>query len=106
MLPSAAAQFPLVSVLAPVSLRTQSALIGQLAHAWPSTPINNRVAVLNQFVHGKLAAMHKLRKCVTWWRSVASQSHWIKGGTTDEAFTGAVFLWERGASVDEDFDLF
>ena len=33
MLPSAAAQFPLVSVLAPVSLRTQSALIGQLAHA-------------------------------------------------------------------------
>ena len=40
------------SVLAPVSLRpslpnTQSALIGQLTHAWPSTANNNWIALLN-----------------------------------------------------------
>ena len=32
-----------------------------------------------------------------------SQSHRIKGGTTDEAFQEQCFLTERGASVGEDF---
>ena len=35
-----------------------------------------------------------------------SQSHWIKGGTTDEAFQAQSFQWERGASVGADFGLF
>ena len=43
---------------------------------------------------------------VTWRRSVMSQSHWIKGGTTDEAFQAQSFQWERGASVGADFGLF
>ena len=51
---------PVWNVLAPVSLRTtlpdtQSHLIGQLTHAWPSTTNNNRAAVLNQFRHAKLS---------------------------------------------------
>ena len=32
-----------------------------------------------------------------------SQSHRIKGGTTDEVFKEQCFLWERGASVGADF---
>ena len=99
------------SVLATVSLRllllnNQSALIGQLQHAWASTADNNRAAVLNQFLHAKLAAGHKLYKCVTRWHSVMSQIHRIKGGTTDEAFQEQCWLWERGASVGVDFELF
>ena len=35
-----------------------------------------------------------------------SQSHGIQGGTADKAFQGQCFLWERGASVGRDFDLF
>ena len=35
-----------------------------------------------------------------------SQSHNIKGGTTDEAFEEQCFLWERGAAVGADFHLF
>ena len=35
-----------------------------------------------------------------------SRSHWIKGGTTDEAFQDQGFLWERGASVCADFFFF
>ena len=38
--------------------------------------------------------------CVTWWLSVMSQSHRIKGGATGEAFQERCFLWERGASVE------
>ena len=34
-----------------------------------------------------------------------SQSHRIKGGTTDEEFQEQCFLWKREASVDVDFDL-
>ena len=34
-----------------------------------------------------------------------SQSHWIKGGSADEAFLEQCFLWETGASVGLDFDL-
>ena len=34
-----------------------------------------------------------------------SQSHIIKGRTTEEAFQEQCFLWERGASVGADFDL-
>ena len=32
--------------------------------------------------------------------SVMSQSHLIKGKTTDETFQEQCFLWERGASAD------
>ena len=50
------------SLLAPVFLQaplnTQSALVGRLTHAWPSTAINNRAAVLNQFLLAKLANRH------------------------------------------------
>ena len=35
-----------------------------------------------------------------------SQRHGIKGVITDEAFQEHCFLWERGASVDAEFDLF
>ena len=35
-----------------------------------------------------------------------SQSHGIKGRTTDGAFQQQCFLWERGASVVEDFEIF
>ena len=35
-----------------------------------------------------------------------SQSHGIKGGTTDEAFLEQCFLWERGGSIGGDFELF
>ena len=35
-----------------------------------------------------------------------SQSCGIKGGTTDEMFEEPCFLWERGASVGVDYDLF
>ena len=38
--------------------------------------------------------------------SAMSQSHSIKGVTTDEAFQAQCFLWERSASVLTDFDLF
>ena len=31
-----------------------------------------------------------------------SQSHRIKGGTTDEVFQEQCFVWERGASVGAD----
>ena len=37
---------------------------------------------------------------------VMSQSPRIQGGATDEAFKEQCFLWERGPSVDADFDLF
>ena len=47
-----------------------------------------------------------LCKCVTWWLSVMSQSHRIKGGTPDEVFQGHCFLWERGAAVGEDLVTF
>ena len=48
------------SALAPVSLKplllsAKSAVIGQLTHAWASTPNNNRAAVLNQLLCAKLA---------------------------------------------------
>ena len=35
-----------------------------------------------------------------------SQSRRIKGGTPFEAFQEQCLLWERGASVDVDFDFF
>ena len=38
--------------------------------------------------------------------SVMSQSNRIEGGTADEAFQDQCFLWERGASVGADLDLF
>ena len=66
------------------------------------TYYNNR-AVLNLFRHARLATRHKLCKCVTWWCSMMSQSHVIKGGTTDEAFQEQCFLWESGASVGVSF---
>ena len=35
-----------------------------------------------------------------------SQSHGSKSGTADEAFQEECFLWDRGASVGADLDLF
>lgn len=35
-----------------------------------------------------------------------SESHGIKGGTTDETFQEQLFWWERGAPVSTDFELF
>ena len=35
-----------------------------------------------------------------------SQSHRIKGGTSDEAFQEQCFPWDTGASVGADFGLF
>ena len=83
----------------PPLLNTQSPLIGQLTHAWPSSTYKNREGVLNHFRHAKLAPRHKLGKCSALWHSVTSQSHRIKGGATDEAFQEQCFLWERGASI-------
>ena len=37
---------------------------------------------------------------------VMSQSHRVRGETTDEAFQEQCFLWERGASVGAEFGLF
>ena len=53
-----------------VSLRpplpdTQSALIGQLAHAWASTDNSNRADVLNQFLHDKMQGIN----CASVWQS-------------------------------------
>ena len=76
---------PPLSLLAPVSLRllplkTLSALIGQLTHAWLSSADSNRAALLNPLLCAQLAAVHRLCSCVTWWCSVMSQRHGIKGG--------------------------
>ena len=51
--------------------------------------------MLNQFLHAKLAARHKVCKCVTPWHSVMSQSNKIEGRAADEAFQEQCFLWER-----------
>ena len=98
------------SVLAPVSLRsplpnTQSALIGQFTQDPTQLTTTEQLAVLNSFLRATLAARHKLSKSVTCWRSAMSQSHGIKGGTTDEAFQEHCCLWERGAPVGADFAL-
>ena len=57
---------------------------------------SNIIAGLSQFLRAKLATKHKLM----------SESHGIKGGATDEAFQEQWCLWERGASVAGDVDLF
>ena len=85
---------------------TQSPLISQLANARPSIANNNRAVVLNQLLHAKPAARHKSCKYVTRWCCVMSQSHRIKGGTTDETFQGQCCLWERRASVSADIEIF
>ena len=73
---------------------TQSPLIGQLTHAWPSIA-NNRIAVLHQSLCARLATMHTFCTSVTWWCSVMSQSCNYWWGISGE-----------GASVSADFDLF
>ena len=83
-------------------MNTQSALIGRLTHARPCSSKNNREAVLNHFLHFKLAARHYSCKCATWCCCVMSGSHRIKGGSSNEAFQEQYFLWERGASVGVD----
>ena len=82
----------LFSAAALYSLSSQapSIVIGQLTHAWAITAYHNRVDVQNQFICAKLAARHKLCKCITSWCSVMSQSHRIKEATTDY-FRGSVF---------------
>ena len=72
----------------------------------PSIANNNRAAVLNQFLGAKLGARHKLCTGVTPWHGAMSQSHGVKGSTTDEAFQEQCFLWEGGASVGVDFECF
>ena len=67
------------------------------------TADNNRVAVLS--LRTKLTKGHILCKR-SWLWSVMSQSHWIKGGTTDKAFQVWHFLQEGRASVGANFDLF
>ena len=97
--------FQKLSVLAPARLlllNTKFPLIGQPTHAWASSANNSANPVLCAI----LAARQKWCKCVTWWRSVMSQSHQINGGTTDEEFQAQCFLWENGASVAADFNLF
>ena len=89
---------------APVALKITQSPSGR--HAWDSTANSNWATLLNQFLHVKLAAQHELREYVIWWCSVMSQSHRIKGWTTDEAFEEQCFLWERGASVGADFYFF
>ena len=63
------------SFLIHTPINTQSSLIGQLTHAWPSPSNNNSAAVLNQPLLAKLAARHKVYKRVAWRPSVMSQSH-------------------------------
>ena len=93
------------SVLAPISWRpalliTQSALIGQLTHTWEITANNSSAAVLNQPQDRNYAnAWHS---DVVWCHNVTV----LKAGAADEVFQDQWFLWERGASVGADFDLF
>ena len=89
--------FPLClkrSVLTPVSWITSPS--DWSAHTrLPQHHINNnRVAVLNQFLH----AIHSV--------SVTSQSHRIIEGRTYEAFQEQCFLWDSRTSVGSDFGLF
>ena len=42
--------------LSSLSQSTQSVVIGQLTHAWANNANNKEVAVLNKFLHAKLAA--------------------------------------------------
>ena len=67
ILSSAAALYPPSVWKAPVSLKkkTKSPLIGQLTHAWTSTANSNKAALLNHFLHAKLATKHKLYKFTT-----------------------------------------
>lgn len=63
--------WPKCSVLAPVTLRPPSPLIGQHTHTWPSTANHNKAVVLNLFLCIKIAAWHILSRCMTWWRGVS-----------------------------------
>ena len=92
------------SVFAPVSLRpfllnTLCALIGQLTHVCFCTA---------QCVCSLLVGVFRQKLCkdVTSGCSVMSKNDRIKGGTTDKAFQGQCFLWERGAPFSRDFRLF
>ena len=69
-------------------------------------PLMTTTTKQEQVLRANLAARHKLCTCPTRWRSVMSQCHRLKGGTTDEAFEERRFLWEREASVGADFDLY
>ena len=62
-----------INSLWPLLPKSQSALIGQLTHAWANIANNSP----NQFLGTKLVASHKLCKCVRWWHSMMSQSHRI-----------------------------
>ena len=90
------------SVSAPVCLRNPPPLPPSeyLSLLWlvssympdPAALTTTKAALLNHFLRCGLAAVHKWYKC----NSVMSQSHRIKGGTTDEVFQEQYFLWERG----------
>ena len=89
------------SVLPPVSLRpsllnVQSALIGQLTHAWSSTANNNWAALLNQFLGAKLVIRHKLCKCVTE----------LKAGLLARCLRSRVFCGREELLLVAVFDLF
>ena len=67
-----------------------------------TTTTTTRAAPLNQFLRAKHDAGHNIvQMCDT----VMSQSHRIKGKTTDEAFQELRFLQARGASVGADAPL-
>ena len=80
---------------------TKSNIFQTQLHRWNIQ--SNRAAVLNQFSHAILAASLKRYRYVTWWLSVMSQSHRVKGGTCDEEFQEQYFLWERGALLGKTF---
>ena len=68
------------------SSRIPSLLRLASSHTPDPAPLTATESALNQILCAKLAAQHKLCKCVTWWHSLMSQKHGVKGGATDEAF--------------------
>ena len=72
-------------------LNIQSALIGQLTHAWSSNANKKKAAVLNQVSRPNLATQNKWCKWLTWWHCAMSQSPRIKGRGCWRGVSGAVF---------------
>ena len=73
----------------------------------PVWKIYSQKSILVFTIMLKLVYYYQKLRIVVWMSlSVMSQSHRIKGGAPDEAFQEQCFLWERGASVRADFDLF
>ena len=90
----------------PPVANTHYPLIGRLTHTWVQLVNNNRAAVLKSVLTCQTS--HAVLNYANVWHvnAVMSLNHVIRGGTTDEAFEGQCFLWERGASLGAAFDLF